>query len=112
VPLSDGGHVLGAATAALHIGPAGMADEGTYTVRISSPCAITTSTPATLTVVCYANCDGSTAAPILNVDDFVCFINLYTAGDERANCDGSTEPPVLNILDILCFHAAYRAGCP
>jgi hypothetical protein len=28
----------------------------------------------------YANCDGSTSAPILNVDDFTCFINEFAAG--------------------------------
>jgi hypothetical protein len=28
----------------------------------------------------YANCDGSTAAPVLNVNDFICFINAYAQG--------------------------------
>jgi len=28
----------------------------------------------------YANCDGSVLAPVLNVNDFVCFTNLYAAG--------------------------------
>ena len=49
---------------------------------------------------CYANCDGSTAAPALNVLDFACFINRFTAGDPVANCDASTTPPVLNVLDF------------
>jgi hypothetical protein len=31
--------------------------------------------------VCYPNCDGSTNAPILNVNDFTCFLNKYAAGD-------------------------------
>src|SRR5437773_2686222 len=26
---------------------------------------------------CYANCDGSTVAPILNVNDFTCFLNKF-----------------------------------
>jgi hypothetical protein len=30
--------------------------------------------------VCYANCDGSTAAPILNVNDFICFQAQFAAG--------------------------------
>ena len=30
---------------------------------------------------CYANCDGSTIAPILNVADFSCFLNSFAAGD-------------------------------
>jgi hypothetical protein len=28
------------------------------------------------------------------------------------NCDGSTAPPVLNINDFLCFMSRYSAGCP
>lgn len=61
---------------------------------------------------CYANCDGSTTPPILNANDFVCFQNLYAAGDSRANCDGSTTPPVLNVNDFTCFQTAYANGCP
>ena len=61
---------------------------------------------------CYANCDGSTAAPILNVGDFVCFLNAYAAGQSTANCDGSTAAPVLNVGDFICFLNAYAAGCP
>ncbi|MFN0133743.1 MAG: hypothetical protein ACKVW3_14590 [Phycisphaerales bacterium] len=29
---------------------------------------------------CYANCDGSTVAPALNVADFVCYLNKFAAG--------------------------------
>ncbi len=29
---------------------------------------------------CYANCDGSTTSPVLNVLDFACFINKFAAG--------------------------------
>ena len=29
---------------------------------------------------CYANCDGSTTAPVLNVLDFSCFLNRFAAG--------------------------------
>jgi len=29
---------------------------------------------------CYANCDGSTVAPVLNVADFICYQNKYAAG--------------------------------
>jgi len=61
---------------------------------------------------CYANCDGSSIAPILNVSDYVCFLNRYSAGDSYANCDGSSVPPVLNVNDFTCFMNAYSAGCP
>jgi uncharacterized membrane protein len=63
------------------------------------------------TAPCYANCDGSTTAPTLNVLDFVCFLNKFAAGDTYANCDGSTTPPVLNVLDFSCFLNAFAAGC-
>jgi hypothetical protein len=61
---------------------------------------------------CYANCDGSTQPPILNVLDFVCFQSAYAQGSNYANCDGSTTPPILNVLDFVCFQAKYAAGCP
>jgi photosystem II stability/assembly factor-like uncharacterized protein len=64
-----------------------------------------------LTSVCYPNCDASTTAPILNVQDFSCFLNRFAAGDSYANCDGSTTPPVLNVADFSCFLNAFAAGC-
>lgn len=70
---------------------------------------------------CYANCDGSTTFPILNVDDFTCFIDRFAAAQQLpheaqvlhyANCDNSTTAPVLNVDDFTCFIAAFAAGCP
>jgi hypothetical protein len=61
---------------------------------------------------CYANCDGSTATPVLNVNDFVCFQQRFAAGDPYANCDGSTTAPVLNVNDFVCFQQQFAAGCP
>jgi glucose/arabinose dehydrogenase len=61
---------------------------------------------------CPANCDGSTAAPALNVADFTCFLLAYAAGDAYANCDGSTTPPALNVADFSCFLQLYANGCP
>jgi len=61
--------------------------------------------------VCYANCDASTTPPVLNVQDFGCYLNRYAAGDTYANCDGSTTPPVLNVQDFGCFLNLYAAGC-
>ena len=60
---------------------------------------------------CYANCDGSSLPPILNVNDFQCFLNVFAAQNIRANCDSSTQPPVLNINDFQCFLNAYAVGC-
>jgi glucose/arabinose dehydrogenase len=61
---------------------------------------------------CAANCDSSTEAPVLNVLDFNCFLNRFSADDCYANCDGSTAPPVLNVLDFNCFLNRFVAGCP
>jgi hypothetical protein len=70
---------------------------------------------------CPANCDLSTAPPILNVNDFVCFqaafITALGLPTERqithyANCDGSITPPVLNVNDFICFQTRFAAGCP
>jgi len=60
---------------------------------------------------CYANCDGTTRPPCLNVLDFICFLNRFAAGDTYANCDQSTSPPVLNVLDFGCFLNRFGAGC-
>jgi hypothetical protein len=61
---------------------------------------------------CYANCDGSTMAPVLNINDFLCFESHFAAGDPYSNCDHSTIPPLLNITDFICFQARFAAGCP
>jgi hypothetical protein len=60
---------------------------------------------------CYANCDGSTTSPCLNVLDFICFLNSFAGGGTYANCDNSTDTPVLNILDFTCFLNRFAAGC-
>jgi trimeric autotransporter adhesin len=70
---------------------------------------------------CFANCDGSTVPPILNVEDFSCFINEFAQASQLpapqqllhyANCDLSTTPPVLNVEDFTCFINRFAAGCP
>jgi trimeric autotransporter adhesin len=61
---------------------------------------------------CYPNCDGSTQPPILNVQDFTCFLQQYAAGNTYANCDNSAIPPTLNVQDFTCFLQRYAAGCP
>ena len=60
---------------------------------------------------CYANCDASTGQPVLNVNDFICFLNRFAAADTYANCDASTTPPVLNVNDFTCFLNRFAGGC-
>lgn len=66
---------------------------------------------ARIPAFCYANCDGSAAAPALNINDFVCFQTRYARGDPYANCDRSNTPPLLNINDYLCFMTKFAKGC-
>jgi len=54
---------------------------------------------------CYADCDGNGE---LNILDFVCYQNTFTAGDDAADCDGNGQ---LNILDFVCFQNEFTAGC-
>jgi hypothetical protein len=70
---------------------------------------------------CYANCDSSTVEPVLNVDDFTCFINEFAQASSLpheqqvahyANCDDSTIAPVLNVDDFTCFINQFAQGCP
>jgi hypothetical protein len=61
---------------------------------------------------CYANCDGSTVLPVLNVNDFVCFQQLFAAARIEANCDNSTVAPILNVNDYVCFQQRFAQGCP
>lgn len=62
---------------------------------------------------CYADCDPSTGVGILDIFDFLCFGNRFSANDPYAcNCDLSTGPNVCDIFDFLCFGNAFSAGCP
>ena len=62
---------------------------------------------------CYADCDTSTGVGVLDIFDFLCFGNRFSAGDPYAcDCDVSTGPGVCDIFDFLCFGNAFNAGCP
>jgi hypothetical protein len=69
---------------------------------------------------CYANCDGSTADPLLTAEDIACFVEKYADAQRRSwtqrvhyvNCDGSTEQPYITVFDFLCFMNQFAAGCP
>ena len=95
------GNGLGAGT----ITVSGTVAAGNLTYGSQSGNIVLTCTP------CYPNCDGSTTVPILNVNDFSCFLNAFAAGNTYANCDNSTTAPVLNVNDFSCFLNAFAAGC-
>jgi hypothetical protein len=85
----------------------GGGQDGPYTITLTGACFVAGGAPP-----CYANCDASTTAPVLNVLDFTCFLQKFAAGIAYANCDASTTSPVLNVLDFTCFLQKYAAGCP
>jgi hypothetical protein len=85
------------------IGPTNSSSISSARLAKLFPCTIKT---------CYPNCDDSTAAPFLNIADFVCFTQRFAAGDPYANCDGSTSPPILTASDFVCFQQQFAAGCP
>ena len=60
---------------------------------------------------CYANCDASSVPPILNANDFQCFLNAFAADASYANCDGSSVLPILNANDFQCFLNQFASGC-
>lgn len=78
--LSDDGRIEGSGRAILTISGIVPGDAGQYDAEISGTCGTLYSVPASLAVDCYANCDGSTSAPVLNVTDFICFLNRYATG--------------------------------
>jgi hypothetical protein len=103
---------LGGVSGTFIANPVTVAQDGTYAWTVLyQPNAVVlrldTYTPST----CYANCDGSSASPVLNINDFVCFQQRFAAGDSYANCDQSTIAPVLNINDFVCFQQRFAAGC-
>lgn len=55
---------------------------------------------------CPADCDASST---LDLFDWLCFVNHFTAGNLRADCDHSGA---LDIADFLCFVNSFNAGCP
>jgi len=60
-------------------------------------------------VFCYPdmNDDGR-----LTIADFSAFLVVFAQQSPRANCDGSTALPTLNVQDFTCFLQRYAAGCP
>jgi hypothetical protein len=58
---------------------------------------------------CYANCDLSTTPPILNVNDFICFMSAFARADPYANCNNDA---FRDAADFQCFMTRFAAGCP
>lgn len=60
----------------------------------------------------YADCDNSTGPGVMDLFDFLCFIDSFIAGTAYAcDCDNSTGPEGCDIFDFLCFQTAFVTGC-
>jgi hypothetical protein len=76
-PTGTGSTISGVTTATLSIANPGAADNGSYYCRATNPCGTSAYTGAYARLYGYANCDDSTVAPVLNVNDFQCFLNTF-----------------------------------
>jgi hypothetical protein len=82
-PTGTGSVTTGVHTSTLTWSYATLADNGSVIdCVVSGGCGSVVSNPVGLgvTIPCYANCDGSSVPPILNANDFACFLNKYAAG--------------------------------
>jgi hypothetical protein len=104
-PIGAGAYTLVSAIGAAS--PQGTVSGGSYSLVSGFLAGAETGSAA-----CYANCDGSTTPPVLNVADFTCFLTKFAGGDGYANCDQSTTAPVLNVADFSCFLTKFATGCP
>ncbi len=64
------------------------------------------SAPATITIICYPDCDASGA---LTIADFGCFQSKFVAQDPYADCN---QGGTFTIADFGCFQGKFVAGCP
>ncbi|MFN0134417.1 MAG: kelch repeat-containing protein [Phycisphaerales bacterium] len=115
-PIVDGGQFSGTTTDTLTITNVGVENTAGYAARVTDACGTVHTDPGQLLLQCIANCDYSTAQPVLTVMDFVCFNNAIAAGCPSptscyANCDASTSLPFLNVNDFICFMNAFSAQC-
>ncbi len=104
-------NIPGATLSTYTIASTTPSDAGSYTCSVTACGGAVLSSAAVLNVSCYANCDGSTGAPVLTANDFQCFLNRFAAGEAYANCDASTGSPTLTANDFQCFLNKFAAGC-
>jgi FG-GAP repeat len=63
--------------------------------------------------LCYADCDQSTGAGVLDIFDFLCFQTAFVTNNPYAcDCTTSTGPLVCDVFDFLCFQNSFVTGCP
>jgi Skp family chaperone for outer membrane proteins len=58
---------------------------------------------------CYADFDQSSGVSVLDVYDYLAFMNSYIAQESRSDCDSNG---IFDASDIACYFASFDAGCP
>lgn len=116
VPLNDNERITGSATNRLTIVDIRPTDAGLYDAMVTFGSQSVVSEAAMLSLwsgePCYADCDTSTGAGVLDIFDFLCFNQRFVAQDPWAcGCDTGTGPMVCDIFDFLCFLNVFREGC-
>ena len=48
---------------------------------------------------------------MLDLFDFLAFVNQFNAKDPAADCDPNGCDPHLDLFDFLCFVNLFNAGC-
>ncbi len=87
-------------------------DAGVYVCRANTPCGITDSDPATLTIAGAGCSPADLAEPFATLDfsDVIAFLSAFAASDPAA--DLSSPLGVFDFSDVLAFLTAFAAGCP
>jgi hypothetical protein len=63
-------------------------------------------------IVCPADCDPSTGADVLDIFDYLCFMNAFQCEDTRAcDMDISTGVARCDVFDFIAFQSAFSEGC-
>ncbi len=61
---------------------------------------------------CYADCDRASTPkggePVLNVDDYICYLSPFVMDALYANCNNDAE---LDVNDFICFQTKFVLGC-
>jgi hypothetical protein len=89
-----------------NLGSGGLSEFGTEGLENITETDTVRGGPIGGSTVCRADCDGDGG---LSIFDFLCFQNLFDAGDSRADLDGDGS---LTIFDFLAFQNAFSMGCP
>ena len=66
--------------------------------------------PRGVEVPAVVNTGNSAFGPVIDIGAFEAQVQVANAC--YANCDGSTIAPILNVSDFICFQQKFAAGCP